>query len=177
MSTVHPRRRGEHLYRAPSITSIYGSSPQARGTRHHRPRMRRSSRFIPAGAGNTSRHWPNARNTAVHPRRRGEHSLSQGQLRTRDGSSPQARGTRRGAIPAILWIRFIPAGAGNTMASHRFAHASSVHPRRRGEHVPCVMQAVPNDGSSPQARGTLVHDVSADDSRRFIPAGAGNTAR
>ena len=52
-------------------------------------------------------------------------------------------------------LRFIPAGAGNTLNQTRWYRPTSVHPRWRGEHVEVVAQ---DD-----------RDV------RFIPAGAGNT--
>nr|CUV12158.1 conserved protein of unknown function [Ralstonia solanacearum] len=50
---VHPRMRGEHGVLATISTSLYGSSPHARGT--PRPPRRRCdpNRFIPACAGNT----------------------------------------------------------------------------------------------------------------------------
>ena len=51
---VHPRWRGEHgnSSRFPAIS--IGSSPLARGTRFAGIDGARDSRFIPAGAGNTS---------------------------------------------------------------------------------------------------------------------------
>ena len=73
-----------------------GSSPQARGT--HEPRAQRvhHERFIPAGAGNTIDVRIDGLAASVHPRRRGEHFLSDQISRPGVGSSPQARGTRSG---------------------------------------------------------------------------------
>ena len=50
---VHPRSRGEHDRRAMRDSSLYGSSPLARGTRGGPLALARGDRFIPARAGNT----------------------------------------------------------------------------------------------------------------------------
>ena len=176
-ASVHPRGRGEHFRGYIADGRCVGSSPRARGTRvrpsstttwapvHPRGRGEHAQeeadchcgfRFIPAGAGNTARHWP---------ARLAQH-----------GSSPRARGTRSGlsgagppatvhprgrgeharprcARPAAY--RFIPAGAGNTAL---------------GAAVPLA-----RFGSSPRARGTRARRPACSAGRRFIPAGAGNT--
>ncbi len=96
-------------------------------------------------------------------------------MRSRIGSSPQARGTPLWKFSKIHGARFIPAGAGNTADSGLSASMISVHPRRRGEHANppgCELLCL---GSSPQARGTLVAGDDHFHERRFIPAGAGNT--
>ena len=53
-SSVHPRRCGEHIRKANSPSLETGSSPQVRGTLCRERFERGFSRFIPAGAGNTS---------------------------------------------------------------------------------------------------------------------------
>ncbi len=73
-SPVHPRRRGEHHDALGQGRHDRGSSPQARGTHGDGQRRRRGDRFIPAGAGNTSRRQRVFPPRSVHPRRRGEHS-------------------------------------------------------------------------------------------------------
>ena len=90
---VHPRRRGEHVWQAGGARMTDGSSPQARGTRALTGPFSCCPRFIPAGAGNTSRISGLRRMDAVHPRRRGEHSRSPMDADSASGSSPQARGT------------------------------------------------------------------------------------
>ena len=122
-TSVHPRPRGEHApSELPSCTRPRGSSPPARGTHFMSPRLRLSSRFIPARAGNTMRSRGSrpyyvtdrfiparAGNTSdrslsprdrVHPRPRGEHldvlrPARAGNTSSCHGSSPPARGTRR----------------------------------------------------------------------------------
>ena len=52
---VHPRGCGEHSYRREPALPPSGSSPRVRGTRSQFAGDEIDSRFIPAGAGNTSR--------------------------------------------------------------------------------------------------------------------------
>ena len=52
--TVYPRRCGEHIHTAPRTNEFIGLSPQVRGTRQPPGCGSGVSRFIPAGAGNTS---------------------------------------------------------------------------------------------------------------------------
>ena len=92
------------------------------------------------------------------------------------GSSPLARGTHAWQRRRGLCRRFIPAGAGNTSAAPGCPRQYPVHPRWRGEHVKCLGAARFDIGSSPLARGTLHVGDPQPTVRRFIPAGAGNTA-
>ncbi len=155
-------------------SSMYGSSPRARGTAGDARESDPPLRFIPAGAGNsiTSRRinpWD-----SVHPRGRGEQGFTGHQNKDWRGSSPRARGTacKNGRWP--LGVRFIPAGAGNSRCSSLSMESSSVHPRGRGEQATSVSSHPAISGSSPRARGTdLLHGGGADHAR-FIPAGAGN---
>ncbi len=52
----------------------------------------------------------------------------------------------------------------------------SVYPRWRGEHQRIEWDAQEKDGLSPLARGTLHKIKTIPKHKRFIPAGAGNTA-
>ena len=92
----------------------------------------------------------------VHPRGRGEH-----------------RGGRRPRRPQP---RFIPADAGNTLATASKCRPTPVHPRGRGEHRALFAWLWSWRGSSPRTRGTLRRLDSVRDFERFIPADAGNTS-
>ena len=91
------------------------------------------------------------------------------------GSSPQARGTRSNRTSLMPYVRFIPAGAGNTRVIFGGCKNRAVHPRRRGEHISTRPQPHTPVGSSPQARGTHASAPTNVVIYRFIPAGAGNT--
>ena len=133
-TAVHPRRCGEHSPTNPGGTLYTGSSPQVRGTPGWPVMPDEIDRFIPAGAGNTSRSPPWRGRPSVHPRRCGEHRSARCWLASETGSSPQVRGTPylTGQRPAD--VRFIPAGAGNTPRRCAFFPRQTVHPRRCGEH-------------------------------------------
>ena len=93
------------------------------------------------------------------------------------GSSPLARGTRPAGVGVPHPGRFIPARAGNTARRQAAHRLDPVHPRSRGEHFLSLVLPPVVLGSSPLARGTLVHREHAREAGRFIPARAGNTAR
>ena len=77
-TAVHPRGGGEQDRFCGQPIGVSGSSPRGRGTVHLDQAYELPRRFIPAGAGNSPRHWPPSRHAAVHPRGGGEQcSLSQ----------------------------------------------------------------------------------------------------
>ncbi len=115
--TVHPRWRGEHRNDVTDEAWYYGSSPLARGTLRAENPENTYTRFIPAGAGNTTRGANELRRSAVHPRWRGEHTFDEAIEAAKAGSSPLARGTRNFVAEKLFPRRFIPAGAGNTSAA------------------------------------------------------------
>ena len=92
---------------------------------------------------------------SVYPRWRGEH-------------------TRPYQI-AVIYLRFIPAGAGNTTVQTAGYYFFAVYPRWRGEHNVRLSPLCVVAGLSPLARGTLHGFGFLFDGRQFIPAGAGNT--
>ena len=112
---VHPRACGEHVIERCIFLDKDGSSPRMRGT--HRIALSQSfaDRFIPAHAGNTQRcERPEPAGT-VHPRACGEHSTATAAAIRNSGSSPRMRGTLVSNPGISIFIRFIPAHAGNTL--------------------------------------------------------------
>ncbi len=172
---VYPRWRGEHPMDPTFAVCVTGLSPLARGTLQLDARMNLLTRFIPAGAGNTRRMIDEVKIQAVYPRWRGEHDARIRSWFCHYGLSPLARGTptfRRILVPSR---RFIPAGAGNTMAQIQLIKISAVYPRWRGEHSTTAEGMKNLGGLSPLARGTLSLRSGRRLRNRFIPAGAGNT--
>ena len=137
--------------------------------------MRKPVRFIPAGAGNTPTVVNGQAAASVYPRWRGEHCGFAGGGSLLDGLSPLARGTLSIILSCPSRARFIPAGAGNTLAIHPGRRNRPVYPRWRGEHHLFPSKIAPKFGLSPLARGTHERQRGESKNHRFIPAGAGNT--
>ena len=154
---VYPRWRGEHLFSQIYGLLLFGLSPLARGTRAHGIQSRVSARFIPAGAGNTGSATAAPMTTSVYPRWRGEHCSVVFILPACHGLSPLARGTLPYRLPDIIFLRFIPAGAGNTCCSSWWSAAIAVYPRWRGEHAAIIQKRTQGIGLSPLARGTRLN--------------------
>ncbi len=174
-TAVHPRACGEHFHRRHATPSESGSSPRVRGTRGCAAFSRHEPRFIPARAGNTRTAAVRFAGNSVHPRACGEHGRRVIRRVKRCGSSPRVRGTRVGSGRTVIRNRFIPARAGNTRRFCFSSFESSVHPRACGEHRSRSARTRPACGSSPRVRGTRSIFYAEEQSRRFIPARAGNT--
>ncbi len=172
---VYPRWRGEHNYIQLCFRWYIGLSPLARGTPTKSEIRWLQCRFIPAGAGNTQPGLFNVCLVTVYPRWRGEHGFRFAEHDNITGLSPLARGTQQFRFGLAFGRRFIPAGAGNTRSRAAWRPPESVYPRWRGEHHFARGEVRILPGLSPLARGTPQCPVDIQPSRRFIPAGAGNT--
>ncbi|APJ76179.1 hypothetical protein RG28_07700 [Escherichia coli] len=131
---VYPRWRGEHIHISAVMNRYSGLSPLARGTRHAPTFLNFLNRFIPAGAGNTFVTFDTESAKSVYPRWRGEHRRTFYGTHSQAGLSPLARGTLSQVLRPAQVARFIPAGAGNTMARTYSTDGVTVYPRWRGEH-------------------------------------------
>ena len=110
-----------------------GLSPLARGTLYPQRRSVQNSRFITAGAGNSTKPESLHITAAVYPRWRGELQPGGTGNRCVSGLSPLARGTRLKTAQVKIVQRFIPAGAGNSVNTAAGAAGIAVYPRWRGE--------------------------------------------
>ena len=90
------------------------------------------------------------------------------------GSSPRLRGTVLVNVCIAVFLRFIPAPAGNSRAGHAVNLIPPVHPRACGEQALRETAIALGTGSSPRLRGTASRDSRRCSQGRFIPAPAGN---
>ena len=133
MTAVYPRWRGELTERRWEAYLTFGLSPLARGTLNDRKDAAKAMRFIPAGAGNSTKPESLHITAAVYPRWRGELQPGGTVNRCVSGLSPLARGTRLKTAQVKIVQRFIPAGAGNSVNTAAGAAGIAVYPRWRGE--------------------------------------------
>ena len=91
------------------------------------------------------------------------------------GSSPLARGLRRGLCLGARRAGIIPARAGFTPGHGGEGHGRRDHPRSRGVYADVARLLGYRDGSSPLARGLRGGPGGVDDLAGIIPARAGFT--
>ena len=152
--SVHPRMGGEQGVLMTQITTPGGSSPHGRGTGSWVFSLAARPRFIPAWAGNRASSSGAAPLFPVHPRMGGEQSCFGSGFSVGSGSSPHGRGTGLFFINMRLFLRFIPAWAGNRWSCQFDFGVSSVHPRMGGEQSKQAAYRTIRRGSSPHGRGT-----------------------
>ena len=172
--TVHPRACGERGPANACTSDRTGSSPRLRGTPSAAGRSAGPRRFIPAPAGNAAGCGGSACTPPVHPRACGERRANTIWNRKLVGSSPRLRGTPGRRHHRSRRRRFIPAPAGNAIATRCCAGSASVHPRACGEREADMLLQPMGAGSSPRLRGTQSRITVERVGRRFIPAPAGN---
>ena len=177
MRKAHPRACGERVIAVLADPICPGSSPRVRGTARRLLVDQIVLRFIPARAGN-GRWTPGApAGRTVHPRACGERFQPSQIFHLKNGSSPRVRGTVRRQDARRKTGRFIPARAGNGVIANVNPSTGAVHPRACGERQMTAWVTVNNRGSSPRVRGTGIHQRDLGQTRRFIPARAGNGSR
>ena len=157
LAAVHPRACGERSEKLLRPPTFYGSSPRVRGTLIAMIQKKEGQRFIPARAGNASRHIFRARALSVHPRACGERASKFPEIARTFGSSPRVRGTHHRQTCETRKRRFIPARAGNAPAVEPIRRQPAVHPRACGERARLRRGRALPSGSSPRVRGTHGH--------------------
>ncbi len=138
--------------------------------------MLQVARFIPVGAGNSPINSATYYPMRVYPRGCGELYQTPRPLCATRGLSPWVRGTLLPRIKRPFTRRFIPVGAGNSIASSSVRPVTPVYPRGCGELCVTVFPYNRGFGLSPWVRGTPVRYHPTPTNRRFIPVGAGNSA-
>ena len=171
----HPRSRGVYRESFCQVKPQSGSSPLARGLRVHRRHTVRRGGIIPARAGFTAQRREEIAPGADHPRSRGVYRYLQGSAGGLQGSSPLARGLRRPVVRLLRLTGIIPARAGFTPTRTCSARGGGDHPRSRGVYGRSLVCAWLTVGSSPLARGLLIHRPVPEFHVRIIPARAGFT--
>ena len=147
-----------------------------RGTRSHVGEDILLDGIIPAHAGNTCVTCPIWLRFRDHPRACGEHTPPSSRQPWYRGSSPRMRGTLLTLRRIVPHFGIIPAHAGNTAFQTASTRQTQDHPRACGEHQFSLYSVNRQPGSSPRMRGTLFCLATLADSRRIIPAHAGNTS-
>ena len=153
-----------------------GSSPLARGLLRPRLLDQRPQGIIPARAGFTDGGVPRMGIFRDHPRSRGVYGKRCEATFNRLGSSPLARGLRRGPDARRSGIGIIPARAGFTQQHKLTVDELPDHPRSRGVYALSDPAVRCSPGSSPLARGLLEGRIGCVLRLRIIPARAGFTA-
>ena len=152
-SRDHPCIRGEHSPLSLSLARGAGSSPHTRGARGgvlvHLP----DAGIIPAYAGSTPQPRSPRWRCRDHPRIRGEHPSTSGQIGGDAGSSPHTRGAHLLQSLRAGDNGIIPAYAGSTTAWSFSLSTRTDHPRIRGEHSIVSGAICTISGSSPHTRG------------------------
>ena len=131
--------------------------------------------IIPARAGFTSNPRTARPDAPDHPRSRGVYRVARRPGRAHLGSSPLARGLRRGRPQLGVHAGIIPARAGFTFASSMRTRSGGDHPRSRGVYNVLYRGRVIGAGSSPLARGLRPGRRRHRGGVRIIPARAGFT--
>ena len=98
-------------------------------------------------------------------------------VRGPEGSSPLARGLRRGPDARRSGIGIIPARAGFTQQHKLTVDELPDHPRSRGVYALSDPAVRCSPGSSPLARGLPAHRLRQPVKARIIPARAGFTLK
>ena len=173
----HPRSRGVYGVSRITVSRWEGSSPLARGLPLHALRPVQGHRIIPARAGFTRWRAPCPWGRGDHPRSRGVYRRPATLTRSSCGSSPLARGLRRGGPAPGAGQRIIPARAGFTVGGGAFPLPAGDHPRSRGVYCAWWRWRGRCEGSSPLARGLPARGWATAHTVRIIPARAGFTRR
>ena len=172
-SEVYPRPRGGTPKPPESRRIAEGLSPPTRGNHAGIRPPGRSSRSIPAHAGEPRSRRSSSLPPTVYPRPRGGTLRRAWDWFGALGLSPPTRGNPKAAGRARRRPRSIPAHAGEPKNARKPAWRSSVYPRPRGGTPQNAHLTARWAGLSPPTRGNLAIDGEPDMDEGSIPAHAG----
>ena len=170
---VYPRVCGGTSQSAPSPARPQGLSPRVRGNRGQMDVPVRSSRSIPACAGEPTAARRKQTATAVYPRVCGGTGVDGVIGRADKGLSPRVRGNPGRAPPPRPRHRSIPACAGEPLHRVPFPQRTRVYPRVCGGTSRLWQVVMSRWGLSPRVRGNHNRIWGCAQSKGSIPACAG----
>ena len=153
-----------------------GLSPRGRGKQEVLYGQRARRRSIPAWAGETAQRRRAGSDCQVYPRVGGGNDFVAVFGDAHAGLSPRGRGKPADFRAPALRRGSIPAWAGETAHARTFSAKSEVYPRVGGGNVDTYEWAMANMGLSPRGRGKLPCGNDMGETRRSIPAWAGETS-
>ena len=110
-----------------------------------------------------------------HPRACGANKYTSSAFSPVPGSSPRVRGKRVPGTRPPVFVRSIPAHAGQTVSPRIQTTCPSDHPRACGANIEHLERQQRKYGSSPRVRGKLRGQPKPASPHRIIPARAGQT--
>ncbi len=174
---VDPRARGGATRVAASPGRRYGRSPRTRGSPFWNFAKRRVTRSIPAHAGEPFDPSPSLPLDPVDPRARGGALCQIRHIILYQGRSPRTRGSLLSVLIVVMFLRSIPAHAGEPAWPYQGRSILPVDPRARGGAVknkPLDLLAI---GRSPRTRGSQYIVKGMFTMIGSIPAHAGEPRR
>ena len=174
---VYPRPRGGTRLVVCQANRQVGLSPPTRGNRMVCADDRACGGSIPAHAGEPVGLRIPPAPVPVYPRPRGGTRVQRRRPRPAPGLSPPTRGNPSHALNGRLCSGSIPAHAGEPAPPAPSPPAVRVYPRPRGGTLWAMVAYGDGRGLSPPTRGNRSTTTSAPDTRRSIPAHAGEPLR
>ena len=171
--SVYPRECGAALFHVDAQLAKLGLSPRVRGSLTFDPCELTRLRSIPASAGQPKENGIGAGALPVYPRECGAAIAECWWGMAEAGLSPRVRGSRIMATNRIPKERSIPASAGQPHGIMSGSDTVWVYPRECGAATGSGVEADLYIGLSPRVRGSRRVRESRRQSRRSIPASAG----
>ena len=172
---VYPRACGATSLSCSATPIPRGLSPRMRGNRYLDRASAEPRRSIPAHAGQPQSGADSDGYVEVYPRACGATAVARVYLYDSTGLSPRMRGNPVAAVQPSLYIRSIPAHAGQPGSSSCAEWRSEVYPRACGATEKNADLAIRGKGLSPRMRGNRVERLVEVDLHGVYPRACGAT--